>query len=181
MSETLDPKLIFDLVRAHIPVQLRQNMVVAGSLAAAYNYRHRLKQPAINTKDCDAVVQPAGAIRECQAIAKKLLADKWRKKEPAPGEVGCIPQKSAQPESSLSAIRLVPPKQGVFFLELLGLPERDQRTEKRWVPIELDDGWYAYRASASWGLRSTNHTLPRMESFTRVPRTWRWPTSSHIR
>jgi hypothetical protein len=75
MSETLDSRLIFELLHSHLPAPLQDNLLVVGSLAAAYHYRQRLKQTAVNTKDCDAVVQPAGALAECKAIATKLLRE----------------------------------------------------------------------------------------------------------
>ena len=38
-------------------------------MAAAYHHRDRLIGGVVNTKDADVVIQPAGAVAECEAIA----------------------------------------------------------------------------------------------------------------
>ncbi len=49
----LDPKVLFQLVAKHLPDDLHDNVLVVGSLAAAYFYRERIELGSINTKDLD--------------------------------------------------------------------------------------------------------------------------------
>ncbi|MEO8901602.1 MAG: hypothetical protein ABI627_08755 [Polyangiaceae bacterium] len=133
---TIDPAKLLEMVALTIPNDLHRNMLVVGSLAAAYYHRSRLGQQAVNTKDADVIVHPAGAVDECAQIAKRLLAEGWRRTEQ------CFPQKSPFPVASLRAIRLHPPQSEAFFIELLGLPTPGETDAQTWVPCKLDDGWY---------------------------------------
>jgi hypothetical protein len=136
----LDPALVFDLIAADLPDDLHEHVLVIGSLAAAYHYRDRLRTDAVNTKDADVVVQPAGALAQCRAIASRLLGVGWRRRD------GCAAQPAADDVASLSVVRLHPPGTDTYFLELLALPERDQSIGKEMLPLHLDDGWYVLPA-----------------------------------
>jgi hypothetical protein len=131
----LDPKFMFEMIADAVPTELHPNLLVAGSIAAAYHHRENLGSQGIATKDADVIVQPVGAIDECRKIAMRLLADGWRRTEE------CYPKARTEPD--LRAIRLNPKHTDAFFIELLGLPEPTQKESRRWVPCELPDGWYA--------------------------------------
>ncbi|MFH1132400.1 MAG: hypothetical protein V1754_13775, partial [Pseudomonadota bacterium] len=120
-----------------LPKDLHKNVLVVGSLAAAYHYRKQLQTQAVNTKDADVVVKPAGALDECRKMAMRLLEENWRRHPQK-----CFPQQNPDPIDNLRAIRLFPPKSYAYYLELLGLPETNQSEMKKWVPVWLDDGWY---------------------------------------
>jgi hypothetical protein len=138
MSENdVSPKLVLELVAKDVPTELHDNLLIAESLAAAYHHRERLQRDVIRTKDADVVVQPAGALKECQEIARRLLACGWQ-----PMKDLCWPCKSPSPVDALRVIRLSPPKSALYFVELLGLPVFGQREPKWMAPCELDDGWY---------------------------------------
>ena len=133
----LDPNLIFDMIAADVPPELHGNIVIIGSLAAAYHYREKLGTDGVNTKDADVVVQPAGAIVECQSIANRLLALGWRRIK------RCKPWATDHPLESLSVIRLNPPKSDAYFLEILAFPDMRQAELKAMLPVRLSDGgWY---------------------------------------
>ena len=132
----MNPALLFDMVRATLPETLHRNVLIVGSLAAAYYHRARLTDQVVATKDADVIVHPAGAVRECVEIAQILLAADWRRTEQ------CYAQRNREPASSLRAIRLHPRNTEAFFIELLGLPQPNQDETRTWVPCELDDGWY---------------------------------------
>ncbi len=137
MSDLLDPKLMFEMIAAQVPEDLHGNVLIVGSLAAAYHHREQLKTHAVNTKDADVVVQPAGALPQCQRIAERLLEEGW---ERYPGK--CFPVPAPEPADDLRAIRLYPPKTDAYYIELLGLPEPGQQERRKWVPVKLVDGWY---------------------------------------
>ncbi len=136
----LDPSLIFDVIATEIPVDLHDHILIVGSLAAAYHYRDRLRADAINTKDADVVVQPAGAIAECRAIANRLLELGWRRRS------GCVAHATPAVLEKLEVIRLHPPGSDYYFLELLAFPDETQITPKSLTPVELIDGWYVLPA-----------------------------------
>jgi hypothetical protein len=133
----ISPKLVLELVAKDVPDELHANLLIAGSLAAAYHNRDRLERDVIRTKDADVVVQPAGALTQCQAIARRLLASGWQ-----PMKEFCWPCKESSPVDDLRVIRLNPPNSTLYFVELLGLPLAGQRASKTMEPCLLEDGWY---------------------------------------
>ncbi len=140
----MDPKTLFDMVANTIPRDLHGNILIVGSLAAAFHYRAKLTGQAVATKDADVVVHPAGSVHECAQIAKRLLEAGWSRVVDPP----CRPQPEREPVETLRAIRLQPKDIEAFFVELIGMPPRDQREAKRWTPCQLVEvpeggaGWY---------------------------------------
>lgn len=132
----LDPKKLFKRLAADIPAKLHRHTVIVGSLAAAYHFRGRLQRRAVNTKDADIVVHPAGDVRSCRDMAEHLLAEGWVRTD------NCYPSPRAQPTSRLRAIRLHPKRSREYFIELLALPRRGQSKPLLWTPVRLSDGWY---------------------------------------
>lgn len=132
----LDPKGLFARLSQDIPRPLQRHVFIVGSLAAAYHFRTSLKGRAVNTKDADLVVHPAGDVRSAKALALKLLGMAWRRTQE------CHPSPRRSPTERLRALRLFPPTSEDYFLELLGLPARGQTKPVVWVPVRLPDGWY---------------------------------------
>jgi hypothetical protein len=132
----LDPKELFERIARDVPPILPQHLFVTESLAAAYHYNAQLQGQAINTKDADLVVHPAGHVDSCREMAEQLRAIGWRNTDE------CYPQATVEPVENLRAIRLYPPGSTEFFIEFLNIPDKDQAAAKRWVPLQLKDGWY---------------------------------------
>jgi hypothetical protein len=132
----LDPKRIFGRLSRDIPQPLHRHLFIVGSLAAAYHFRARLERRAVNTKDADMVVYPAGDVRSSKALARELLTAGWRRTPE------CWPVGKTSPAQELRAIRLYPPGSEDYFVELLGLPRRGQSGKVVWIPVHLPDGWY---------------------------------------
>jgi len=143
----LDPVALFERIAADVPSELHGHLFVTGSLAAAYQFQAQLEGRAVNTKDADLVVHPAGNVESCRKIAAKLLGIGWIR---VPDE--CYPQSTPEPEETLRAIRLYPPTSHDYFIEFLNLPERGQSEAKRWIPIDLSDGWYGLPSFRFMGL-----------------------------
>lgn len=136
MSERLDPRVLFDMIAHDLPDELRPNILVVGSLAAAYHFREKIHRDGIATKDADCVIHPAGAQEECRQIATRLLKDGWRRTSE------CRPRAQAEPIDALRLIRLNPPRTEAYFVEILAFPEVEQRERVLWIPCQLSDGWY---------------------------------------
>jgi len=132
----LDPNALFERLSSDIPADLHDNVLVTGSLAAAYEYRAALEGNAVNTKDADLVVHPAGEEVKCATMTQKLLTLGWRRTPE------CYPQTGPTPPDRLRAIRLYPPESEEYFIEFLNVPQADQAEAKSWVPIQVADGWY---------------------------------------
>lgn len=150
MSERLDPRVLFQLIASHVPDDLHENILIVGSLAAAYHFRDQLEFGGVNTKDADVIVQPAGAVAECRAIATRLLNDGWRRKD------NCYPRPAPEPVRDLRAIRLYPPHSDAYFIELLAFPGAEQAEKQVWIPCQLSDGWYGVPSFRFLGLTGHN-------------------------
>jgi hypothetical protein len=132
----LDPKALFARIAEDLPRPIQRHVFIVGSLAAAYHFRTKLEGRAVNTKDADLVVHPAGDVRSAKRLAVRLLKLGWRRTPE------CYPASTRSPAEALRAIRLYPPKSQDYFLELLGLPAPGQSRGVVWVGIRLSDGWY---------------------------------------
>ena len=146
MSETLDPVPLFEELARQVPKDLLPNLLVVGSLAAAYHFRNALAGKGGNTKDADLVIQPAGAVDECREIAHRLLDAGWRP------HADCTPSSPETPPEELWAIRLLPPDVDFYFIELLGLPKPGQARPMIWEPVEVQGGWYGLPTFRYMGL-----------------------------
>ena len=142
----LDPKELFERIAKDVPQALHRHLFVTGSLAAAYHYQAQLQGRAINTKDADLVVHSAGHVDSCRQMSEQLRDIGWRNTDE------CYPQATAEPVENLRAIRLYPPGSIEYFIEFLNIPDKDQAAAKRWVPLQLKDGWYGLLASDFWAL-----------------------------
>ena len=162
MSDNVSPGVLFDLIGSHVPPDLKPHILIIGSIAAAYHHRESLLHGGIKTKDADVMIQPAGAIAECRAIAQRLLDADWRKIE------DCFPQ-DKENHPNLRAIRLWPPTSTAYFIEFLVFPDRAQKERMQWVPIQLADGWYGLPSFRFLSVVQHDKKHPPMESCTRRP------------
>jgi hypothetical protein len=146
----LDPERIFDRLRRDIPAPLHGRVFVVGSLAAAYHFRTSLEGRAVNTKDADVVVHPAGNVASCRRIAERLFGDGWTRRDDS------YPRAARAPAGELRALRLHPPRSEEYFVEFLGLPGRGQKTAKEWIPVRVGSdghaGWYGLSCFRFMGL-----------------------------
>ncbi len=146
----LDPVDVFKRLHRDFPKPLQKHIFVVGSLAAAYHFRAALEDRAVNTKDADLVVHPAGHMVSCKRIAERLFLDGWTRHDAS------YPRESCEPLAQLMALRLYPPGSTRYFIEFLGLPAKDQREAKKWVPLRIDSkthaGWYGLPCFRFMGL-----------------------------
>lgn len=146
----LDPKAVFERLHGDFPRPLQKHLVVVGSLAAAYHFRAALEDRAVNTKDADIVVHPAGHVSSCKRVAERLFADRWTRRDTS------YPQKRRMPLDDLRAIRIYPPGSREYFVEFLAMPRREQVQDRRWVPVRIaspgHEGWYGLPSYRFMGL-----------------------------
>lgn len=136
----LSPKKVLMEVAQAMPSEYRGDLVVVGSLAVAYHFFGQDEDHQVRTKDVDCLLCFHERAREsAKAVATKMLTTGWRhRKEGDFGE----PRTTAEPTDELSAIRLNPPENRDWFAELLAVPASEQDRNKRFLAIELEDGFY---------------------------------------
>jgi hypothetical protein len=136
----LDPVNLFQTLHRDIPAELQGNILVAGSLAAAYAFRGELSGHAVTTKDADLLFHSTGNAVSVQKTAEALINIGWRPSE------RCKPlPELPKTKNDLWAIRLMPPVSSEYFIEFLSMPAVEQDTEKEWIPVHLTGpraGWY---------------------------------------
>lgn len=135
--EVINPEEVFKLLQEELPADLLNNIFVAGSLAAAYHYRHQLTTAGVKTKDADLVLHPAGNAAVGATIAMKLMDEGWRPRMFA----GFEPGTEATPPDQCPAIRLYPPKHERYFIELLIVPT-DGVQGREWQKVKVGDDYY---------------------------------------
>lgn len=138
MEKELSVSQVLSEVASAVPADVRANIIVIGSLAAAYGLLANDGTTGVRTKDVDCVISPSvSAVDKGRSIARALLDSGWR---PIEHEQFGQPGDSATPDQDLPAIRLYPPGNGTWFLELLTEPASEDQLERAWTRVELDPG-----------------------------------------
>ena len=136
----VSPSRILAQVAESVPHDCLPNIIVIGSLAAGYHFFAADKNLYVRTKDIDSVLRPRNrAVESGRAVAEKLLASGWHHREE--GEHS-KPGDRNTPDDKLPAVRLVPPNEPDWFVELLTEPERGDTGDRRWLRLELSTGHF---------------------------------------
>lgn len=136
----ISPKKVLREVAQAVPSEYRGNLVLVGSLAVAYHFFGQDEGHLVRTKDVDCLLCPHEKAQESgTALATKMLKEGWRHRKE--GDF-CEPRPMADPTEKLSAIRLNPPGNRDWFAELLAVPASEQDRKKRFIAVELEEGFY---------------------------------------
>ena len=96
-------------------------MIIIGSLAVGYHFFIEDENMAVRTKDADCLLSPRiEAVHAGESITEKLFASDW-----SLSKIGkwTKPGDENTPTELLPAVRLNPPGNPDWFIELLTVPE----------------------------------------------------------
>ncbi len=134
----LDAGQLLARVAKQVPLALRANVVVIGSIATAWQFRDVSGTASVATKDIDLLLRPSvDAVATAQTLGRELLEQGWRPQFPDDRQAG----KSDTPEDQLPVLRLIPPRdEGFWFVELLAEPPVGQKDRKHWTRFHTVSG-----------------------------------------
>ena len=150
--DELTPAQVMQQVAQAMPPECRANVIIIGSLAAGYHFFGDDRNRAIRTKDVDAMFSPhalaAGAARQ---VTETLMAADWTMRQDSqwgqPGDANT-------PADQLPLVRLRPPHQAQWFLELMCAPsaQSDGNLVKTLDRVETQAGHFALCSFGFLGL-----------------------------
>lgn len=148
----LSPRDVLRQVAAALPEDCRSSIIIIGSLAAGYCYFRDDAESLVQTKDVDCMLSPhIKATPAGKAVAESLFKAQWRLREDA---AWGKPGSASTPTEKLPLVRLHPPGNSEWFIELMVSPpsaaERNMelRTDpfnpgKQYVRLETEQGHFS--------------------------------------
>ncbi len=124
----VSPARVLREIAAAIPSACKENMIVIGSLAVGFRYFGQAEKMVVRTKDADCLLSPNfEAVQAGVAITEQLLDTKWSLRSEGDWTE---PGNENTPDDQLPMVRLHPPQNKDWFLELLTVPESATNREK---------------------------------------------------
>lgn len=164
LEAALSPREVLAQVAQALPADVRDNVIIIGSLAAGYHFFAGDGARAIRTKDVDCLFSPhSKAVAAATEVTDQLIQADWTLRE---GPDWSQPGKKEDPEDKLPMVRLRPPGKTVspWFLELLSAPPAYEPGEpgKKLRRLETRIGHFAicsfdFLALAEWKPLETAH------------------------
>jgi len=137
-NQEIIPGQVLQQVALAIPPEVKGNMIIVGSLAAAFWLFKDEASTGLRTNDIDCVFSPfIQAAVAGKTVTEKLLASGWTHNKE--GKFA-KPGNSKTETDKLPAVRLYPPGPHAWFLELLAEPETNNQTGQKWTRLPLNSG-----------------------------------------
>ncbi|MGJ7523907.1 hypothetical protein ACSFA0_25785 [Variovorax sp. LT1P1] len=171
MELLINPKNVVSQVARALPESCRGDVIIIGSLAAGYHYFKESAGDGLRTKDVDCMISPhSNSIVAARSVTEQLVGEGWEYRDD--GRWG-RPGGPEQAVDELPLVRLHPPGETEWFLELLMAPA-DLEDEDGEIPgralerLETKDGFFAL---CSFGFLAVTEVNPVIsESGVRVAR-----------
>jgi hypothetical protein len=136
----VSPANVLRAIALAVPSDCRKNIIIIGSLAVGYHYFGQQEDIVVRTKDADCLLSPGiAAIPAGIAIAERLMGAGWTFKR---SKNHSDPGTASTPDSELPAVRLCPPGQSEWFIELLAVPEAFSDQSQRWSRLKTRNGHF---------------------------------------
>lgn len=153
MMESIAPADVLRQVAVALPANCREQVIIIGSLAAAYHFFGTREGAELRTKDVDCMFVPhAKAVTAAREVAEQLMEGEWslRDADPQWAKAGT----AEQADEELPLVRLHPPGSREWFIELMGVPaaENDGRPVKKYERIKTRHGDFALCSFGFLGL-----------------------------
>ncbi len=154
------PREVLSKLSDAIPPECKKNMIIIGSLAAGFQYENIITGMGIRTKDADCLLSPRmEALDAGRMITEKLLDTGWTIQKNGDWNE---PGTQSDPDDELPVVRLYPPRESEWFIELLSVPESPSEREKKWARLETK---YGHFGLPSFGYLSLTSFRPTPTKF----------------
>ena len=151
----VSPAAVLKQIATAVPEDCRENIIIIGSLAAGYHFFGDNASLMVRTKDADCLLSPrVEAISAGVAVTERLFQKNWRFR---PDSKWSTPGNESTPDDQLPAVRLNPPGEPDWFIELLTVPESPTDMKKRWVRLATSAGHFGL---CSFGFLSLTNYRP---------------------
>lgn len=117
---SISPSHVLWRISNSLPPADRNSVIVVGSLAAGYHFFGEAPEGQLRTKDADCMITKGKAVVVATNITEHLFADNWQLR--TDGDFGA-PGNAATPDDQLPVVRVYPPNEKEWFLELLSCPD----------------------------------------------------------
>ncbi len=134
----VSPRAVLARVAQQVPEHCRGNIIVIGSLAAAYHLFTESEEGSVRTKDIDCMLVPRlQAVRAGKSVADALLASGWRHPTEGPH---ATPGTAETRDADLPVVRLYPPDSTDWYIELLSILDASDERDRAFDRVILSDG-----------------------------------------
>lgn len=139
--DLIAPSVVLKQVARALPDDFRENVIIIGSLAAAYHFFANDPKLQVRTKDVDCLLAPRiKAIPAGQAVADRLFAEHWELRTEGDWTT---PGNATTPLNQLPVVRLHPPGMTEWFIELLTVPESEHDLGRKDVRLITSRGHFS--------------------------------------
>lgn len=139
-AKSISPRAVLTEIAEAIPKECKENMIIIGSLAVGYYYFVGNETMVVRTKDADCLLSPRiEAVHAAEAITEKLFDSGWSLFKS--GE-WTKPGNENTPLLQLPAVRLNPPGNTDWFIELLTVPESPSDLGNQWISLKTKYGCF---------------------------------------